>query len=51
MKKAEPIKESKPLVVIITNPPTKEQAKQMILKISKEINELYSQKLIMGDTS
>lgn len=44
MKKQSLSKLKKPLVVIIKNPPTKEEAKAKILEISKELNYLYSQK-------
>lgn len=36
---------SKSLKVVIVNPPTKEEAKQMIQKISMNINNLYLQEL------
>lgn len=35
---------NKSLKVIITNPPTKEEAKELIKKVSRIISNLYSQK-------
>lgn len=39
------MKKPKPLIVIVKNQPTAEEAKEKIQKISKELSAIYSQEL------